>query len=966
MEDVSPRIRQEAVPLDWPQGSDFVSCTTPPYLHHLPNIHGGTNAAHGQVMIDAHRVFPPAPPPRYSTSFETSFQLNEHLLLTNAQQAFGTFGLSDAVANLISDRKLHDLYQERFGDDDDDDDGVSPYHTTILKSHLGTLKKESKTHRILVERCGKMKYSPTNPFARQLLGHAAVMSPQTSQEKMEVIVNLARLSVLTELELVENGITLEMIAKSGPKYKLFGTTITDNAADSLLLLRRDLLRPGTKVFINFDKGPKGDFVKIVSWFDFARWKVRTFMIDIDKSGGSSKEAAAAIKHSTERLELGSDFRYAGFTADSGGGGTGKSVGSTLQALYLVTDDGLVLIGYCSLHCLQVCLKNPCEQIIGTGGIDKRNAIQMIHATFDLQEIVEMPTWRKHFQEASAKLVIEIKGKTGEVVQKLQAPILTRWWTVGEAAKFIGNNIELLKEVTLKCLKMKRVERDEKMYKIASRLYSLLMEDTIVSDLKLVYCYNCYFVNPHFDWMQKGDDRIGGMPGFLGRHMLVRYFLMRSDLLRWTNGKWNDCQDMKQFVDTIPDEETDVDTIPDDAADPGPTIENQLNDANVLLDDIKARPVDNPSLQRKKADDFMKMGLEYLDKHFARYTKELLFLGLFGESPTASLLATKLLNPNIPLAEDNGTTYHCDYHGRDIDLKAFAKFLNESVDCDDARNCPHVVKLGQDRLEKIASDISIWADDAPTPHVNIKNYYCEHYAAFATTTHFVEAGVKIAKIANNNARDELRMTHYAIGSNLIEEINELTVKYMLETGKYKDTNNIKPRGEYKVLETAKYLTARSKDLEVLLSNPVEQAIWSRMRSCLSDTTKSFKKQRDTQKMDEFGDQIQKRDKLQGNKLAHQQGYDTTDLLSGNTIFSQMTKANHLELLKEELSCRNVTYDATVEGFQKLRSKLRWAEVQLRTGQQVFAEYQATKGFAPLWKPAEWAKLRPVDSDSDNDI
>ena len=69
--------------------------------------------------------------------------------------------------------------------------------------------------------------------------------------------------------------------------------------------------------------------------------------------------------------------------------------------------------------------------------------------------------------------------------------------------------------------MKRKDRDEAMSKISNRLISLFCEDTIISDVWLIHCYNEVAIVPSLKFLQTGDEKCGGTPGFIGRLMDVR-------------------------------------------------------------------------------------------------------------------------------------------------------------------------------------------------------------------------------------------------------------------------------------------------------------------------------------------------------------------------------------------------------------------------------------------------------------
>jgi len=140
------------------------------------------------------------------------------------------------------------------------------------------------------------------------------------------------------------------------------------------------------------------------------------------------------------------------------------------------------VANCCIHSLQLQLKNAVVTAPGAGSLDKVNAMQLLHSVCRLQESLDMKEWRhtliKSSQcaaawdpqaEATASPVtasnreknaatckaafetqfavlcswhdllnkdeVDLEAKiTGTPLAEMQAPVLTRWWTVGEHAR----------------------------------------------------------------------------------------------------------------------------------------------------------------------------------------------------------------------------------------------------------------------------------------------------------------------------------------------------------------------------------------------------------------------------------------------------------------------------------------------------------------------------------------------------
>jgi hypothetical protein len=73
----------------------------------------------------------------------------------------------------------------------------------------------------------------------------------------------------------------------------------------------------------------------------------------------------------------------------------------------------------------------------------------------------------------------------------------------------------------------------------------MAELVIKSDTYLLSTFHKYFLFSHFAWLQKGDKKVGGTPGFLALHIGVRYFLMHVDLTKGVNN-WTNLPEFEEF------------------------------------------------------------------------------------------------------------------------------------------------------------------------------------------------------------------------------------------------------------------------------------------------------------------------------------------------------------------------------------------------------------------------------------
>ena len=191
----------------------------------------------------------------------------------------------------------------------------------------------------------------------------------------------------------------------------------------------------------------------------------------------------------------------------------------MRKLNLCKDQRVYLIGFCCLHTLQLTLSNAISNVIGLGKLEGRNAMQLIHSIYDLQKTMEIGLWRKEYSKAANEV-----GQGSVKFNKMAAPILTRWWTVGEAASDLLEHFPIFMKL---CENVRNAHTsDSAKNRIASSILSLSRVPVILSDVNLISCFHDAFLNTHFSWMQKGDKLVGNTPGFLGRHMFSRFYLMQ--------------------------------------------------------------------------------------------------------------------------------------------------------------------------------------------------------------------------------------------------------------------------------------------------------------------------------------------------------------------------------------------------------------------------------------------------------
>jgi len=241
---------------------------------------------------------------------------------------------------------------------------------------------------------------------------------------------------------------------------------------------------------------------------------------------------------------------------------------------------------------------------------------------------------------------------GAILANMLAPILTRWWTVGLAASCTFDYYLQLFHVTQTTINIySSVSRANK---IASALYSLMLDQENFIDLSLIRSFHKRYVNKHLDWLQLSDDLTEAL-GFQAHNMAVRYYIMDYDHRNILTGR----------------------SMPD------------------YLEAVDKAPREDSKWHMDKLKTFVSSSHANLHKHFSRWVGySLLPVALMSESSTAKVVAAVMLGLPMPTDAELGDVVYCQgsqntyFHsnvnsdcGR-INMKGLYKFLQEKFQQND--------------------------------------------------------------------------------------------------------------------------------------------------------------------------------------------------------------------------------------------------------------------------------------------
>ena len=545
-------------------------------------------------------------------------------------------------------------------------------------------------------------------------------------------------------------------------------------------------------------------------------------------------------------------------------------------------------------------------------------MQLIHSIYDLQSTTEIALWKNLYYKAARDIELtDVKFK------KIAAPIITRWWTVGVTASDFLENYPIFIQL---CKNIRNTYTSENARnKIASGILSLCKEAVIISDTNLIACYHDAFLNNNFAWLQKGDKAIGNSPGFLGRHMLARYYLMHLQLSKLMNSGWKTSEEMKIFTCHLKRDEMKQEM--DDPSNPNQRITYKI-------------------FQERKADLFFSDSLKALEKHYKRYSQELLFLSLYGEAFVTQTVARIILNKDMQMAD--GFLFKSEAHQVQVNVNDFAKFVKVRVVVSDQLLSCHIQRVHRDDLQKLAGEyinnsnlihsnrfyfnllIIFFQSDGQDVVTSPELYrhwlrYKEDYAALPTTTHFVERSVKISNVCrgSSQSRCEERTSQFAICYNNIHDVNDIAKEEMLqvkhEKGEaYKDTYKLKARGKARQGTAISNVIKRHQTIEKALESATLKDSYKKIEEQINIKAKSFKSVRQQK---EYEYHVSKSSKARKeNQYERLTGFDITAAMANKVRFSAATMA-HREGIELELRVRGVEDLSNLKNLTAMKNLLK---------------------------------------------
>jgi len=649
--------------------------------------------------------------------------------------------------------------------------------------HISDVKRwqnDSETLNEIRTKLTSNQYQSKSIFTQTLWSVATTSVPALALSAAQFMFPLTVMAYLFDTNIFR-GIDITKYAKSFPSETTLRQYNFNQAARDTMSLGHEIR--DSKIYIACDKGNKkgiGHFVKYLSWWKRDDPGVKVQLLDVDASGGTSDACADAIRASINKLrEVDDDGTTLlhGQTTDSGGGGVLEDLHSKMEQRGVCVEDqdgNKYLIANCCIHSLQIQLANAVRASFGEGSIDKVNATQLLHTAYRLQESIDNDQWRHILFKSSQFLYIydatvdngdpneknispteknkrsflqsfakvhafsnlfkkpqpvdptDIGKWKDTIYSKLQAPILTRWWTVGVASSYLFDYYLVLFHACQTVINM--YPSTNTPYAIASDLFSLMLNQETFLDVALIRGFHKSYLNKHLDWMQSCDD-LTSEQGFQSHNIAVRYYQMERDI---DSTMWDPA--IKEYRSCVERWEPN----------------NGQDDRDKHLDKIQV---------------FYAQARTALHKHFKRWlSPTLLPCGLMSEAPLAKVISRVILGQEFPTSFGSDVVdqygifhYKSAAHDEVFNLKSFDRWLRGLLE-DGGDYSPETIIAAT----LVAADVDLRSFDyQDVEHGATRWHMHSTYLPLASQTQFVERGVKEAKYVSATDRSEEHRSCMAI-------------------------------------------------------------------------------------------------------------------------------------------------------------------------------------------------------------
>jgi hypothetical protein len=675
------------------------------------------------------------------------------------------------------------------------------------------------------------------------------------------------------------------ILETSPAARTLDGWVDDLAADQAMIASYAISKAMT-VFVQADGAPDGSQPKVFTWFDpddkskTPDGSICQFFAGIETTGKKAVDIAEGIDH-TLTFSLGLNrlaLKVFGLSADSGGG-TPESLFDALSQIERadVNGDG----DSCGLHDNQSEFRLPIEHFIGPGGLDNRNAIQAEHAVYDLFKVFKelSGSWPKMI----SVLWTDDNPNTDvpkELMNAIQEPVITRWWTIGKLARFLIKYWTTVRRMAISVINSSKT--DQRDNKIASGLVSLMDEPCIHADVAFIAAHAKQYLDKHMLWYQREDPNLRE-PGFLTFHRCLRYFV-KVKQLEDLAANWQQNDAFKEYCHIV-----------------------------------SCLPEKYRTLKQEMPGKFFDTTIKQVKKHNRRYANsKRLLRASFAEPETSKYVARILLGRDmvdeqglIVMDQNEPLLFESDIHGVAINISDWIKFLQlQTASSIEEIRLSDIVQRFRPHLEKIAEGFNIWDRTLPTSAA-IRLQVLNTFAAQCSTQHNNERLVKATSFLKATGKSEKKASIMAIASNDFTTSLDDTKTPMVDCNvdETDDTTSKKKkriRGHRKALQLQQVAMKKLALLgKILAATEMTPEPFGERRKLIYKNLTSKEESLQHKRMDRrLQGLMERRNDIPNNARLRMRGVDIPARLCNKIPLSDLLKKKHEDDLDQEIRHRHL--------------------------------------------------------------
>ena len=352
-------------------------------------------------------------------------------------------------------------------------------------------------------------------------------------------------------------------------------------------------------------------------------------------------------------------------------------------------------------------------------------------------------------------------------------------------------------------------------------------------------------------------------------------------------------------------------------------QQQQQDINLPQIEIETRTTDQirtdySNKLSRDATIFIKEGFGEITKHFGRWTNCLIFYGMMSESPTSSMVANLLLGQPL-IHYNNENTYHSTVHKRDINLDAFAEFLQnqcEEASLIEVRAQPFYTKY-KDGITKLANGEKLF-DSSIQCVKDLREFLEDVVLGIASNQQFVELSIKeVQNVVCLNrsvaAKSYIGITRAYLNREKVVFVEEELKTHRLHANQYttagiKGERDMKFKSKEEDLESRFIAKSSIKTIALIkcvnnlneTETHEDEARIRRLAIVLKSQQENYQREMETAKKNKYNEA--RLTKRKTNDAQKRRDVDETDVSKGQIQFTRLQK-KHIDAVKEELVARD---------------------------------------------------------------